>query len=282
MSLLVHSRSLGDFTPRNVHIRELLGGYELVFNAEFALLPAHPEITGAEIFGARVSIQGQQKPLGYARTDARLILRPIKDHPRKEYPAFNLTLTRQQLAAIEEIRNGGDLDFVLQIAGEGTHHEYGVNAMQDEWRFHVAESQWVKDLKSANIVEILLFELPVPIGAQSAEARKMTSHLEKAKLRFLNGDFNACVGECRLVVQEMGALMTKNGKWSEGLLKKLGVNNSDMTKEEREYAIFAALRHYTNLPHHGESEGGGVQFSRADASLALSLAALMAGHASRA
>ena len=50
-----------------------------------------------------------------------------------------------------------------------------------------------------------------------------------------------------------------------------------MSKSERLGAILGTLRHYTNQAHHGQSEGGEVNYSRADAQLILTLTATF-GH----
>ena len=51
-----------------------------------------------------------------------------------------------------------------------------------------------------------------------------------------------------------------------------------MTKEDREDLLIAALQHYGHLAAHSESQQGQLEFSRADAKLALSLAASLAEH----
>jgi hypothetical protein len=42
-----------------------------------------------------------------------------------------------------------------------------------------------------------------------------------------------------------------------------------MTGGEREAALWAAARHYAHLAHHGPSDGGVSQYSRAEAQLVL-------------
>jgi hypothetical protein len=51
-----------------------------------------------------------------------------------------------------------------------------------------------------------------------------------------------------------------------------------MSKEERESAIHAVIRHYTHQAHHGGTEGGATCYSRSEAKLILSLSAALLAH----
>lgn len=48
---------------------------------------------------------------------------------------------------------------------------------------------------------------------------------------------------------------------------------NDITKDEREAALWGAVRHYTHQAHHSGSEGGVSVYSRAEARLVLTLTA---------
>ena len=42
-----------------------------------------------------------------------------------------------------------------------------------------------------------------------------------------------------------------------------------MTKPQREEAVYAAARHYTNLAHHARGDGGETSYTRAEAEFIL-------------
>ena len=52
-----------------------------------------------------------------------------------------------------------------------------------------------------------------------------------------------------------------------------------MDKPSREAAVYAVVRHYTHLAHHGPSEGGVPAYTRAETQFLLTLAAAAAAHA---
>ena len=65
----------------------------------------------------------------------------------------------------------------------------------------------------------------------------------------------------------------------EGASKLLGRSREErnaMSKKDREGAILAAIRHYTNQAHHAEGDSGVQNYSRSEASLLLRLVAAFA------
>lgn len=271
--------------PRNVHLRELLGAHLLTFFADIRVNPAGETPRIAELYGAEVTLKagGRSMPVGYVRPDQPVKFR-FYDHVSTQHVLFAMQVDARQINAIEQARDGGDLDFELLIRGEGTDKSLAseqVCAVQDTWTFHVPRSTWIATLRQANVVNILLFDVPVPLGAKAPHARRAIEYLEKAKSKFLEGDYRACVAECRTAVQELGAEAWTENEWSTGVLKKLALSERGLSKDEREVAILAAVRSYAHLAHHGESEGGNPEYTRADATFALGLTAVIAAHVTR-
>ena len=51
-----------------------------------------------------------------------------------------------------------------------------------------------------------------------------------------------------------------------------------MSKSERKEAMLGTLRHYTHQAHHGQSEGGETNYSRADAQHVFAMVASFVAH----
>lgn len=273
MSLTIGSRIIADTRVQAVALRPVVGGYELVFAL---YLTAHPEKDAtrrASIVGASVSVkaQGGTGRLGFARPQD-----PFEIVPRpSQYsmsPALVMSFQPAQLAALEDLRGTGDLDFELLATGYGSDSQ-GEHQIQDQWRIHVPRSDWVKKLRDAKARDILLLEVPMPVGKTSKTWADIATNLGRAQEHFLNGDYHASVGSCRSVVQELGQQKFKKKDWSTPLLTRLASDRGGMTKHEGLAALWATLRHFTHQAHHSGSEGGETEYSRSEAKLMLTLTA---------
>lgn len=265
-------------TSQQPHLRQLAGAYELVFPL-IATRSAYldPE-RHAVIHGARVRLKSTSRgPLniGYARPEIPLLLKPDQ-HATDQHFAIFLKLSGQQIAAMENVRSGGNVDFELLITGDAT-DPHGTYPFQDTVNIHLPRSTWIGMMSEARVIDILLLELPIPIGPKTPEWRAIAENIERARRQFIEANHVDCIATCRAVLQELGYLLTKEKEWSGPAIGRLAEKQrNDMTKTERELAIFAAARHYTSQAHHPESEGGVSQYSRSEATMLLSLTSALA------
>lgn len=281
MSLTIDGRILADVDAQGVNLRPVLGAYELVF-ALYLRVAADPEdkIRRASIHGARVKVGSgsELKDLGFARPEGPF---EIRTHPHQSNQGASLALAVQpsQIAALEALRDAGDLSFELQVLGMGAQAVCETLPIHDTLRVYVAQSDWIGTLRSAGARDHLLLEVPIPLEAPSEQWRHAIESFRQAEQHYRHGDYHACVNACRTVIQELGALRFDNEEWSNA---KLGLfepsRRNDLDKAERESGVWAAIRHYTHLSHHGESEGGAYNYSRDEAQLILTLAAAFARH----
>jgi len=274
MSLTINSRIIADARIQGATLRRVLGAYELVFGLDLTVYPEEKPTRCASIIGARVSVKcggtGPQQ-LGFARPEGPFEVRPYPDQSRIT-PALILPLQPGQLTAIEKLRGASDLDFELLATGLAT-DGHGEHQVEDTWRTHVPRSDWVKKLREAGARDILLLEVPLPLGKQLRQWAEIATEIEKAHAHFGNGDYSACVATCRTVLEELGQQKFKKKEWAGPLLARLTADRNGMTKAEREAALWGALRHYTHQAHHARSEGGVTVYSRSEAQLVLILTA---------
>lgn len=279
MSFTIGSYNIADTRIQGVSIRPVVGAYELVFDLYLTIHPANKVPSQAKIAGARVSVKPTgQKPrdLGYARPEQHFEIRQYESQSSMT-PALTMLLQPNQLAALETMRGTSDLDFELLASGIGF-DSMGDHQVQDTWRVHVPRSEWITNLRGANARNVLLLEVPMPLGAPSEEWEEIAHDLQRAEEQFRIGDYHACVSSCRTVVQELGFLRFKNRDWAGPVLNRLASDRNGMTKDERESGLWSSLRHYTHQAHHGDSEGGVSHYSRADAQLVLTMTASFVAH----
>ena len=279
--LTVDSWIFADVRVQGVTLHPVVGAFEL----RFGLLIVVSANTGTEhcraiIHSARVGIGrgGSHKDdLGLARSDRQVEIQ-TGAHQQRTAATLSLPLQPGQLAAIERLRGTGTLHFELTITGTAVGRT-GAGPIHDVLHCHVPRSDWIEKLRTAKARDILLIEVPLPFPEQSGRRRNVTDELRRAEDRFCNGDYHACVSACRVIVEELGCQLFDSADWDGSALGRLSSKNRrDMSKSERHAAILGTLRHYTNQAHHGQSEGGEINYSRADAQHVLTLVASFVAH----
>jgi hypothetical protein len=247
-----------------VHLRALLGAYELVFPIDVAPTPLRDRAWWLSPQSMRVKVRcGVERELGIARPDRT---EPVQQnsgaYPRTVW--LTLPIQPHQLAVLEDERNGRDIDFVLALLGEGGDGAEVREGFQSELKIAIPRSQWIEQLRSAGALDIILLEIPMPVGSLSQMQAAVAKHLRQAQSHFIDGNYTDCVGACRLALDQSGVTATA--------LNLLGPGRSTMTKSDRGQAMLAAVRHFSHLAHHI----GPDTYSRSDAKLVLQITAAFA------
>ncbi|MDR6624533.1 hypothetical protein [Caulobacter segnis] len=182
-----------------------------------------------------------------------------------------LPLSREQLAAIEDLRDAGDLQFQVTLSGEGgPNGREQLAPVQEVFVLSVARSAWIASMNAAKAMDILLLEIPMPFVDAPAAGRELTEMLRRAQGLFLNGDYPETLARCRSVLEALGTLQTRDVRWPDAALDDLKASRSrDLTKEQRLRSIEAALMQLTHLGAHPNE----VKIDRRDAKLVLALTA---------
>ena len=273
MAINVGTRQLAEAQIQSVGLVSLIGAYELVFAIRLNVA-ADPEAQcSANIVGARVtasSNDAQSGLLGFARPEQPfdVVCRPDA-HPASH--TLHLHLHPGQLAALEALRGAGDVLFDLLIQGSGRDAGAEVRPFQDQWRYRVPRSDWIDKLREAGARDILLLEVPLALIDADAGLASLREPLQEAESHLRNGDYNASIGSCRIVMEEVGGHVHGPEGWHAKALDRFRSDRKTMTKPEREDGIWAALTHYAHLAHHGPAEGGSQNSTRSEAQFLLSL-----------
>ncbi|MCH8863536.1 MAG: hypothetical protein IID51_13670 [Proteobacteria bacterium] len=275
MSISINGLNIADARIQGVSLLPVLGAYELVFGLSVMTYAEKKDFPcRASIVGARVSVKatgGKTLACGFARPNGPFEIRQVS-HQSELSHALILPIQPGQLSAIENLRDKGDLDFELSVTGTGI-DQYGEQQIHDTWRIPVPRSDWIKKLRDSRARDILLLEVPLPLGTKSKKWVNITGGLQSAEEQFRNGDYRSCVASCRSVVQDLGHQKFGKKAWAGPVLDRLASERNGLTKGEREAALWGVLRHYTHQAHHAGSEGGVNTYSRAEAWLVLTLAA---------
>ena len=280
MSITVNSRIVAEARIQDVSLHQVVGAYELLFSLDISVNSAVDHARRVSIIGARVSLRtngGGLQQMGFARPGSSFVITQY-NHPGRLTHTLVLPLQSGQLAAIERDRDAGDVSFELLAAGVGW-EQNAEQAVQDDWRIQIPRSDWLEKLRSAKARDVLLLEVPMPFVDRPKEWEAVTRELQRAEKQFRDGDYNPCVSSCRIVLDELGHLKFGPGDWAGPLLERIAKDRGGMTGGEREAALWAAVRHYAHLAHHGPSAGGVPHYSRQEAQLVLTMVATLVGFA---
>ena len=275
MDLTVNNRIIAAVEIRPVQLGGLLAAFELVIPFFGTVHPAGEGIyRSLTITGARIALRaknGQIVQMGRAVPDNVAIVRQY-DNPSHIDFALKLPLQPYQLEALETERDGADLHltFTLQACAASSEHP-GSDSDQHlgETPHTIPRSLWIEQLNQSQAARVLLLEVHLPYGDIRHPGER---HLRRAGELFAAGDWRNCVSECRQFAEEVG------GGRLPAAITMLSTGRREMTKQDREDILIAALQHYGHLAAHSESQHGELEYTRADAKLALSLAASLAEH----
>jgi len=257
LSLTHIGRIIADVTIHSVTLRPLAGAYELVFALQINIAQDDEAIYWATISGARVTFLtsgGSLQDLGIARPSRPLRLR-TNPFAGRTTSILMCTVQPNQIEAIENARDGGKITF--ELTGYADAGDASSNYPIDEtWRIEVASSEWIGQLNQSDAANILLIEVPMPVGNIPNHLKQMTDRLREAQRQFLHGEYQSCISICRLVLDEWGQTRFGKSDWAGQALSRFADARKEMSKDDRHVGILAATRHYAHQAHHSVGDGG--------------------------
>ena len=150
MTLTVGSRRIADGQVQGVGLQPVVGAYELVFGLYLSVSTGKDGLPCASVLGARVVARpskGEPHPLGFARPEQPFKL-VCQDFDGTATPTLHLCLQPSQIAALEALRDAGDLTFELSFAGTAADH-HGEQHLLGDCRVRVPRSECVFQAKAA-------------------------------------------------------------------------------------------------------------------------------------
>ncbi|UAL10217.1 hypothetical protein [Caulobacter segnis] len=277
--LSVGSQGVVNLILDKVEIQTTLGGFELVFWLQGQTVTPNPDYW-ALVHSADVLVDGAQgrlAGLGLARpaTPLRFATRPT---PSTVSVQFRLSVTAHQLAAIETLRNCGDLTFKLVVSGEGGPRSDPdrIERIHEDFWLREERSAWIDKLVAAKALDVTLLEIPMPFVDPPEAHRTLTETLRRAQHLFAEGRYPESITCCRTALDALAVLEGRAEGWANKALERCGTDRRGMTKEQRQLAVEGALVHFSHLGAHPNE----VQLDRRDAKLVIALtASLLAFHA---
>lgn len=265
---------VADLRFEHLSIQAGVGHYLLAFSIRFDTAIHTTGVYSLSHLQAKVQVHAPGGPaamLGRADVDSTTAIR-ADQFRHSPGLVFELQLTPQQLQALEEIRDGGDLHFRLRISGQV--QKTGLEPMpaHDQVEARIGQSAWIKELNSCGFSTTLLLEVPLaPVGAG-----KLAEQLAQARQMYLTGHYDQVVAQCRKVLE---AVDDANPASTAKVDQLFHSSRSKMSVDERLQLLRDVTKHYTHPAHHGDQKSLDARYTRGDARMILTIAAALAAHA---
>lgn len=285
MSMTLYSGYIfADLRLAAVWGRPGLGFYRVGFSCEFSFAGSkQPGARIQELFGTAWvrGASGAEKLLGQVFQESPVVL-DSRTSAWNVQVMLCLDLDPYKIEAIENLRNGGDLNFRLMIGGIVQTPSGGQTQAVHENGLSLAVNQrtWIDVLKAAGYGRFLVIEIPYPAEDASGPLAQAVSNLEKAKSHFGMGHYDEAVAGCRKALDSLTAGLGDADKVKEARNSYFEERDirEDMPIEIRARFLREAIRHYAHPAAHGESTSNQEHYDRVDARLMLTITAAALAH----
>lgn len=192
-----------------------------------------------------------------------------------------LSLTDQQLIALERHRGEDDIEFHLKLQVVLLAPPEGVHPLVEaDVRLLVARSRWLELLDQAGTEVGILIRVPTPVADPDLEAPASTSsddatslvqataRLRQARAELRDNQWEHCVATCRRVLENLGRLVVLPSATSLTVTAA-----SQRTQDQRWAAIYHDLKSMTSAATHDDTVTNGFTWNRSDAEAILAATA---------
>lgn len=176
--------------------------------------------------------------------------------------SFNLSLSNEQLLAVEDYRQFGDLGLHFRLEALVLCGDDEIKSSYSDIDYYIPQQEWVSALNQSGYHDTYLYEIPLP--ATSPDIKSM---LSKAQSCIDIGDYQNAIMECRRII-ELVEILRKDKNAASTANKKLQNNDlrMSMTVNERILALREGVKNICQLGAHGNED-----FSRTQARLVLGM-----------
>lgn len=180
---------------------------------------------------------------------------------------LRVELNSSRLEAIEAARGGGDLRITFELWGLVQRDSRVVQARAD-LEYSIPQSEWTRALSEMGYQERLLLELPVPSSNAPEDLARAVDDIRNAQQSMISGEYRDVVAKCRHALELLDHVLAS----SESELPPFSWQPStDEDHNARLRRLRTSLKNVTHPAHHSDARSGGIEYTRRDAVLALSM-----------
>jgi hypothetical protein len=171
---------------------------------------------------------------------------------------FEIVLTKDQVNALEECRQEGDLKLGLGLSAL-TSSGSGLLPSSDTTDVLIPREHWLTALESAGFRQTLLFEVPLPPVSDG-----LIGTLSKAQEFIEIGHYKDAVMQCRHIIEQVESVRADKKLSGAANVKAHGTERREMTSTERLLSLREQLKNVCQLGAHGSE-----RFTRSQAKAVL-------------
>jgi len=269
----INSQIFASWNISKLHGDRGLGFYKLILPIELTTrnVPKNEKITVTNISGA-LRVQGvgsQSNPTLLGRLVQQGTNYPIttSEHISNHHITLEIELDAKRIDAIEHIRLGENLTFLIELYATANRGELSQPLYQMPYQLVISQSDWIKILENIGYRKTLLIEIPVPTGETNPALTEATKHLANAQKQMLLGHYREAVSACRDVLESLNRSINDDAEPASTKKKR--------DKRERFLAIRASLHDLTHAAKHVDDITSLIEWNLADARASISLAATL-------
>jgi hypothetical protein len=253
---------------KQVQGRRGLGFYRLTFIVDLNI-DSSDATMGDRLIGLVADIVVGGQPAGRAVPLPNQLPILPSNYSLERQLNLELDLNREQIEAIEDLRNGGDLTFNVALHTTLSDPAGQLRQVTPSAAHTVNQSVWLGVLEQMRYSKTLLIEVPVPDAQQSPELAAASMGLVQARQAMSRGDYREAVGVCRDVMDKINSALKDDDNLAEFS------NLREKTKADRVRLLRRAVRVFTHPAHHGDDVAGRFEWNRVDAASTISIVAAL-------
>jgi|GEM_PF-2378627 len=257
----------------NISGQKGLGIYRFILNIKFLWDELTPE-TAITLDRMAVNLYARDKSggthyLGRLEHQSHNFPKIINSKSyNSENVQFEMELTSSRIEAIEELRQGKNIN--LEISLEGIAFKQGVDEPR---RAHVSirhcikQSEWLEVIEQMKYQKTMVIEIPLFEESAIPGAKDINEHLMAAKNHMLHGNYREAVGSCRDVLEKLGdSLGDDKTTLIDEMSAKEYFNKSDkMNKNERLRLVRRSVRFFSQPSRHVDEVSSKYNWNYIDA-----------------
>lgn len=200
--------------------------------------------------------------VGRAQAEAPMHINSV-EYSQERHFMLELPLSIETLQGLEKIRNGGDLQLLLDVYANmfnGIQNDDG----HDNILVTIDRGKWITALEGMGYGTSIVFEVPISIS-QTPAAIAIGAALQSARGHLFDGNYRAVVSDCRVMLEsakpDAHEFKVARDKWKE--------DKEQLNKLQRELILFTSLYDYASLSHHPTTDGHYQEYTRSEALMML-------------
>lgn len=280
MSFTINGNVLAEVRIDSIDGQQALGFSRLTVAVALELRP-RPQGQNARITDLAGGLMAQGRGGGFQyvgrlRPMNAPILIEMSQYAQSWGESLEVELDRQRLEAIEQLRQGGELTFTVNLRARVVVQPDTVHVVQEQQSYRVNQGTWAETLGHLGYAQTMLLEVPVPDAQRAPEMAEAVGHLAAAQQAMARGAHREAVGLCRDVLESISLALGDRDD-QDTTFQTFFANTRSMDKATRLRLVRRALKVLSHPARHVDQVTVQIEWDRADAGAMISmLAALMA------